>query len=354
MPARWRLGVFWAVVAVTTGLGCLSCPAQEPVLLPPPEQPAPLIPPPPPLLTVPAGGLPSAPKSAAMPVSLLVPLPDEDHAADPVPADTNAGFIDPASPWNVLRLRFDAAWNMNRPTRSEYFLTCSLNNRRGGLNVPESRVDYQQLSLYGEWAILPQFSMFIDAPLRFINPQINTDETGPSDLSIGFKLLGVQTHTFTGSFEFVTTAPTGQRSTGLGTGHTSLSAAILTNWQPLHKLILEGSFTVWMPLDDSRYGGEMLMYAIAVSYGDHPPGEFWVAPVFELTGWTAIRGLEQVTYSITDYSLKPAEGDTIVNSNLGVRVGFGLVGDVYAGYSRSLTGERWYKDLWRVEVRWRY
>jgi hypothetical protein len=323
------------------------------------EQAAPL--PPGPAAPAPVGPAPVAPvpftpAPAAMPKTLLVPLPDPDGTHDPVVAPTNASFVDPASPWNVVRLRFDAAYNMNRPTQAEYFMTGSNDPSKNvhGLPLPEPRIDYQEASLYAEYAFLPQFSLFVDAPVRWLNPQANIDYEGPGDVRGGFKLLGFQTNDFTGTFQFQASAPTGKAPKGLGPGHPSLQANVLTNWQPIDRLIVEGSYGLWMPVDDTRYGSEILLFGLAVSYGDRPPDAFWWAPVLEFTGWNIIRGREQVVYSPTNFFIQSAGRTVIANGNIGVRAGFGCVGDIYVGYSRALTGEVWYKDLWRIELRWRY
>ena len=56
--------------------------------------------------------------------------------------------------------------------------------------------------------------------------------------------------------------------------------------------------------------------------------------------------------------LLDADGDTIVNFKIGLRLGFdhdGLsLGDrssLYAGYGRALTGDVWYEDVFRFEYR---
>ena len=46
-----------------------------------------------------------------------------------------------------------------------------------------------------------------------------------------------------------------------------------------------------------------------------------------------------------------AAGDTIVNGKVGVRTYFGEGSDLYIGYGHALTGDRWYKDIIRVEYR---
>jgi hypothetical protein len=46
-----------------------------------------------------------------------------------------------------------------------------------------------------------------------------------------------------------------------------------------------------------------------------------------------------------------AAGDTIINAKLGARLRLANFGDIYAGYGRALTGDRWYRDIWRFEFR---
>jgi hypothetical protein len=46
-----------------------------------------------------------------------------------------------------------------------------------------------------------------------------------------------------------------------------------------------------------------------------------------------------------------ASGDTIVNMKAGVRFFTGEHSNFYVGYGRALTGDVWYKDIIRVEMR---
>ena len=88
---------------------------------------------------------------------------------------------------------------------------------------------------------------------------------------------------------------------------------------------------------------------VGVSYGEHDKCGLWLTPVVEFVGWTVLGGKEQVSASPT--SIKSAAGDTIVNGKFGVRAGLGESADIYVGYGRALTGDVWYKDLYRVELR---
>jgi len=96
--------------------------------------------------------------------------------------------------------------------------------------------------------------------------------------------------------------------------------------------------------------------AIAVGHATVPltgPGATVDADVLTAIA-RACRGREQIVFSPTNAVNATAVNDTIVNGNIGLRAGFGALGDVYAGYSRPLTGDVWYKNMWRIELRWRY
>ena len=100
--------------------------------------------------------------------------------------DSNVGYIDSAIPANVFRLRFDAAYDNNRPSRAEFFYA------RGapfgpGLPAPETSVDYQDISAYLEIALDQCTSVFGELPIRFINPDINDNTSGLGDSNVGFK-----------------------------------------------------------------------------------------------------------------------------------------------------------------------
>jgi hypothetical protein len=75
--------------------------------------------------------------------------------------------------------------------------------------------------------------------------------------------------------------------------------------------------------------------------------------VAEFLGWNVLDGQELVHPPGVAVD---AAGDTIINGKLGVRFGFGARNggprpDLYVGYGRALTGEVWYKDIIRLELR---
>ncbi len=110
-------------------------------------------------------------------------------------AGIGPGYIDDAIPASRVRIRYDAMYDDNRPDRAEFFYPkCGcLNNPSLGINdghgppLPERSVDSQELSFYLEYAASERFSGFVEVPIRFINPEVNRDFTGLSDVNFGFK-----------------------------------------------------------------------------------------------------------------------------------------------------------------------
>src|SRR3954452_8070897 len=94
--------------------------------------------------------------------------PDTDDG--PTGKESTVGYIDSALPRNTFRLRYDAAYDFQSPTRAEFFWA------RGGspgVPRPETRLDYQELTSYLEVLVRPRLSLFVEGPYRFVNPQVN-------------------------------------------------------------------------------------------------------------------------------------------------------------------------------------
>ncbi|HMF10991.1 MAG TPA: hypothetical protein VKE94_01760, partial [Gemmataceae bacterium] len=80
-------------------------------------------------------------------------------------------------------------------------------------------------------------------------------------------------------------------------------------------------------------------------------GHCTFTPVTEFVGWTVLDGKESVVPPSGRAFVHDAGGETIVNAKLGLRVEFGDRADLYTGYGRPLTGDRWYENILRVEFR---
>jgi hypothetical protein len=278
----------------------------------------------------------------------------------------DAGYIDNALPFSHFRLRYDSATFSNRPDRAEFFYAkcgcfkvAGIDPNANGPPLPETTVDYQDLSAYLEVAGNSRFSVFVELPIRALNPDQNANTTGLADMNAGFKAALWTSQNSILTFQFRTYIPTGDSDRGLGTNHVSLEPSILFAHSMSEKLLLFGQIGDWIPIGGSDFAGNVLRYGVGASYLVMEGCNYRVVPVAEVLGWTVLDGKK------ADFpgNIIDASGDTIVNAKLGVRVGFGpmdnmsgLLGnsDLYVGYGRALTGDVWYKDILRVEYRMRF
>jgi hypothetical protein len=275
-------------------------------------------------------------------------------------AQSNVGYIDSALISTHLRMRFDAAYDMNRGDRAEYYYTTA--QAFGGQLVdgmPDPSVDFQYISTYLEYALTDRFSVYADVPVLFNNPSILANHAGLGDMQAGFKwgLSSCCDRQLT--FRLNNYIPTGDPEAWLGTGHYSIEPGILYFQRLSDRLTLEAQFKDWIsvggsvnPANDEPFAGNVLQYGVGLGYDWCQHGCWKVTPVVEFVGWTVLEG------QVTDFDdqgtlLGPvdASGDTIVNVKLGARITDCCGGSVYAGYGRSLTGDRWYEELFRLEFR---
>jgi hypothetical protein len=167
---------------------------------------------------------------------------------------------------------------------------------------------------------------------------------------MGLKWAFLSTPTLTTTFQLRVAMPS-REGPELSTYHWSVEPALLLNLQLIDYLTLEGELRYWAALGGSEFAGDVFRYGLALSYGEHLQQGLWINPVAEVVGWTVVSGRELVVWSPTDFAVKNSGGETIVNGHLGVRFGWGRMLELYAGYARSLTGDVWYKETYRVEFR---
>ena len=315
------------------------------------------------------------------------------------------GYIDPAIPQTMFRLRFDAAFDSNRADRAEYFYgawrelsfhTHTVNhsgsffdaNARGPDQFSD-HLNYQELTAYLEWALSERFSVFGDVPWRFVHfndvqeddiptgphppephasENENPRENGISDIRLGFKYAFVaepdQRYL---TLQFRAYIPTGDARLGLGTGHVSLEPGLLFFQRLSDRMVLEGEILDWNPVGGTAEAGNVLQYGLGLQYTSYHQGNLSIVPVAELVGWTVLYGFESfigpagtfvsteppaVAATLpTNHGVEDASGATILNAKLGVRTYFGNGNDVYVGWGHCVTGSRWYEDIFRIEYR---
>src|SRR5262249_8243076 len=259
------------------------------------------------------------------------------------------GYIDSAIPFTHFRFRYDAAWNNNRPDRAEFFYAkCGCFPGAPGPRLPERRGAYQDWSGYLEVAPNNWLSGFIEMYLRDLNPEVNANTVGIGDINTGFKAAFVANKDQYLTFQFRVFIPTGDASHGLGTNHVSLEPALLLYQQLTDRLWLSAEFRDWIPMGGTDFEGNVLRYGVGLSYDVYRAGNLRVAPVGEFVGWTVLGGKE---FDALQNRIFDAAGDTIFNLKIGSRVWGRANNDGYVGYGRALTGDVWYKNIFRVEYR---
>jgi len=288
---------------------------------------------------------------AALLVLLIQPsLLRAQGTKPPVVRDTNVGYIDPAIPGDVFRLRLDAAYDNLRPNRDEFFWAAGPPFGRGP-RIPESSVNYQDIAAYCETLVAPAFSAFANVPVRFLDPQQNANATGLADVDAGVKFALIDEPDLVTTFQFRTYAPSADFSRGLGTGHVSLEPAFLA-YLPLGDYWgLEGEVRDWIPVGGSSFAGNIIRYGLGAHCNLLRTSSWSVTPVAEFVGWTALDGKVSVREPTGLVNIEDATGATIINAKVGLRIRFERPGDLYVGYGRPLTGNSWYLNTFRVELR---
>ena len=303
----------------------------------------------------------------AIALSILFAADRRAKAQDDPPfstSDTNVGYIDSAIPATQFRLRFDSAYDNPTPDRAEFFYRASTAATGVPISPAETRVDYQDISSYFELSTSPIWSIFLEVPFRFINPERNANNSGFSDLQFGAKaILWMDTEQiFTGQLRaFV---PTGDSDELLGTDHVSLEPAFLYARRFGDLTTLESELRLWLPIDGTvipqgEFAGPVLRYGLGLGHDLYFSTDACgcrkerLTAVTEFVGWTILDGFATVPANPTMARLIDVDGDTIVNGKFGIRW-TDAQRSLFVGYGRSLTGDVWYNDIVRAEYAIRF
>lgn len=265
-------------------------------------------------------------------------------------SESNVGILDPAPTWSIMRLRVDLGYHNIRPTRSEFFLPKSGLPGGRGLARPETGVSYLDVRSYGEYAVLPFLSSFAEVPYRLLNPEMNPNRRGLGDTNFGIKLCTWSDENVIVTFMFRVWNPTAGDG-GLGTAHWTVEPGLIASWRFLPQFLLEGEVNYYAPLGGTDFAGDVLRYGVGLSWGQRNPDNWWALPVAEGVGWSVLGGKEMIASAPDAYVVRDAKGETIANGYLGLRFGYGSHIDSYVGYGRCFTGNGWFRDFARVELR---
>lgn len=276
---------------------------------------------------------------------------DEDEGF--VVRDSDVGYIDNPVPGDRISLRYDQGWDLNRANRAEFFYARPQPAGKG-LPQPEPRIDHQDLTFVVERLLTVKWSGFAEVGARFLNPQVNDNTAGLGDLRLGLKYAAIEGPDYLLTGQLRVEVPTADVDRGLGTGHASLEPGLLGLARLTCHWTATGEVRYWIPFGDELFAGEVIRYGLGLQYARDEGLLYDVHPVVECVGWTVLDGAQGFPVTPTSVVVEDAAGDTIVNLKLGTRTQLTPCADLYTGYGRCLTGDRWYQDTVRAELRLLY
>jgi hypothetical protein len=283
--------------------------------------------------------------------------PDPCYDPQWIGAANAAFFVDGARPMTQMRIRWDSGLNMQFPDRAEYFWARADGGGKGP-HFPingfkgETRLDYNQLSLYTE-AASGNFSVFTILPYLSIDPDQAAHAAGFGDMVIGTKSMLLDCELMQLTFGFNTYIPTGNFTKGLGTGHVALEPQFLTAIRIAQGTYFQGQLAEWIPLGgDNDYEGAILHYHFSLNQVLWRP----IADV-QIIGTAEFNGYSFQDGAFTDPILggfQKASGDTYISIGPGLRCVICDKVDFGVGAAFNVTDHHFAQQLYRTELRWRF
>ena len=304
----------------------------------------------------------------------------------PRPEGSMVGYIEDAMVGSRVRFRFDGAFDNSFPDRAEFFYAkCGCyqglagvipeafdpNASGPGLGVPET-INFQQLYLNAEYAPNSRFSVLVELPVRWLQPQGFkpippfpgfTNQSGLGDVRAGVKAALVAAEDRDLTFRLNAYFPSGEASQGLGTDHASFEPALLYHQKLGQRAALESQIGMLFPVGGNagvptavseKFSGKVFFYGFGPSYQLYDNGRVRFAPVVELVGWRVQDGFQSQVGGPLLGAAASAGGTNIVNMKVGARTSFDTRSSFYVGYGWSLTDAWWYKEIVRVEYRYSF
>lgn len=278
--------------------------------------------------------------------------------------DQVGSFIDCPIPITQVKVRYDRAINFEDFDRAAYFFPTTVANG-GQLPAREGVMDFEEITTIIEVAFSRRVSGFVELPGRLVEsdlaPQANggRNRDGFGDMRAGgkFAFIANDCEYLTGQVRLY--MPTGDATEALGTGHTSIEAGLLYQWNFAERWNVTAEVLDWQAINSptipgttNLFTGNVIQYGTGLSYDvlDHcgDCGTMRVSAVAEFIGWTVIDGFKsgpQVPVS--------ADGDTIINGFYGFRGTWGAH-TFYGGYGHCLSNDQWYEEIYRLEYAWRF
>lgn len=264
--------------------------------------------------------------------------------------------LDPSQPFNNFRIRYDAAFKFKDPSRAEY-LWASSNGLGPGA---ESSLNYQHLKFQFETGG-PRLTVGTEIPLVYIDPEIHYPTAGMGDMVLTTKTLMMDGNRLQLMQVLRTQMATGSPGSGRGNGHVSMEPGLVAGYRCSKHLMAHGEVKLWFPLGgDAAVGGEILRYGGGVASVIRDSDSFAIIATCEAVAWTILSGTDgSQTSDDGENSGESLDGTTILNVFPGVRYVYDGLGDMglfelglNAGI--SVSDQRWYRHMARLELRWSF
>jgi len=170
-------------------------------------------------------------------------------------------------------------------------------------------------------------------------------------MNFGLKYALLNSETGVLSFQWRTYVPTGDTDRGLGTNHVSLEPSLLWYGLLSDRTGVEAESRYWVPIGRTDFVGDIFRYGVGMHYDMLETDSMRLSPVVELVGRTLLDGRESFAQPGGSVEVNNASGDTIVNLKIGSRLELANGIDMYAGWGRPLSGDNWYENILRLELR---
>ena len=261
-------------------------------------------------------------------------------------------FADSARPTTISRFRWDRGIGMNNPDRGEYFWAKTGAGGRGPA-VNETRLNYDELSYYQEFAAGEKASFFIQTPYRSMNGEQNGGSGGFGDLVLGTKSMFLDSELLAMTFQFKTSIPTASTGTGRGTGHVSLEPSLLSTVKLHTDAYWQSQLAFTIPIAGTGGTvGTVLHYHNSINAVlCRPIADSVLVGMLEFNGYTFTSG--GYTDPTTGATLN-ANGLTLLSVGPGLRFGFCDRIDMGFGVQFGLTSPKFADQLYRSELRWKF
>lgn len=257
--------------------------------------------------------------------------------------------IDITQPFGNFTWRTEAVYNLSKPDRSEYFWS-----RPGrGPALIERAVDYQDFKFHLEFGS-GAFSASTDIPIRILDPEINGNNAGVSDIVQTNKLMLINGSRWQMTQLLRTTFSSGNARKGLGSGHVAMEPGMLFRYKWSDITYMHADLKMSIPLGGTpEFSAPVLKYGIGMSTIFYEDDTFAVMPTVEFINYWFLDGL------YTQFPAGPPVdviGDGAFNIAVGSRIAIDTGGDlgiVEFGINgvNAVGSNGWYERAVRFDLR---